>query len=291
MVTKIFICHTSSDKTFVGPLATILESRGLDVWYDEFKLGVGDSLTKGIDRGLATSNYGLVVFSPEFFGRPWPESELAGIRNRLHAGEQKKLFPIYHGVSNDDIRKRYPPLADIYALNTMDGIENLSTELIETIYPRKLEPPLYFESAEEPDIVVGGLESIDGDEVHWQHLTVKNISDRPVEGLCFEVNREKLGADDLSASFLQWKSEPHNTKKTLQSQESALLDICHRREERRLRMQVILNMERHYFDIEFEEPIRLWCISSGFARRMVVRTIQQTGCGLWTNVEWIEPKR
>ncbi len=33
------------------------------VWYDEFELGVGDSLRQSIDKGLVNSNFGIVVLS------------------------------------------------------------------------------------------------------------------------------------------------------------------------------------------------------------------------------------
>ena len=39
---------------------------GLEVWYDEFSLTVGDSLRRKIDEGLANSRYGIVVLSRFF---------------------------------------------------------------------------------------------------------------------------------------------------------------------------------------------------------------------------------
>jgi hypothetical protein len=62
----VFISHAWEDKGFVRPLAEILRSLGLKVWYDEFTLQIGDSLSRSIDAGLAESRYGLVVISPAF---------------------------------------------------------------------------------------------------------------------------------------------------------------------------------------------------------------------------------
>jgi hypothetical protein len=42
----------------------------------------GDSLYQTIDRGLAESNYGIVVVSENFFKKPWAQREL-GAFNRL----------------------------------------------------------------------------------------------------------------------------------------------------------------------------------------------------------------
>jgi len=49
----IFICHASEDKEAIArPLANALKQAGLDVWYDEFTLTLGDSLRRKIDHGL-----------------------------------------------------------------------------------------------------------------------------------------------------------------------------------------------------------------------------------------------
>ena len=46
-----FICHASEDKDdFVRPLAQLLKQQHLEIWYDEFSLNIGDSLTQKIDE-------------------------------------------------------------------------------------------------------------------------------------------------------------------------------------------------------------------------------------------------
>jgi hypothetical protein len=69
----VFISHASEDKDFVRPLAVSLNQLGVDVWYDEFALELGDSLSKSIDKGLVNCKYGLVVISPAFIGKGWPD--------------------------------------------------------------------------------------------------------------------------------------------------------------------------------------------------------------------------
>ena len=55
-----FISHASEDKeTFVRPLAVALRALGLKIWYDEFSLRLGDSLSRSIDKGLADSTFGI----------------------------------------------------------------------------------------------------------------------------------------------------------------------------------------------------------------------------------------
>ena len=58
----VFVSHASEDKeAFVAPLAKILSQLGLKVWYDEFSLKLGDSLSRSIDKGLSESTFGIVV--------------------------------------------------------------------------------------------------------------------------------------------------------------------------------------------------------------------------------------
>jgi hypothetical protein len=75
-----FICHASEDKDEIArPLAEILLLKGFRIWYDEFSLTLGDNLRRSIDRGLAQSKYGIVILSPNFFAKEWPQHELDGL--------------------------------------------------------------------------------------------------------------------------------------------------------------------------------------------------------------------
>ena len=79
----VFICHASEDKDFfVRPLAVSLNQLGVEVWYDEFSLRLGDCLSRSIDHGLANSHFGIVVISANFIGKAWPERELGGLVSR-----------------------------------------------------------------------------------------------------------------------------------------------------------------------------------------------------------------
>ena len=63
---EAFISHASEDKEFVRPLALELKRLGIKIWYDEFSLHIGDSLSGSIDRGLLLSDYGIVIVSKKF---------------------------------------------------------------------------------------------------------------------------------------------------------------------------------------------------------------------------------
>lgn len=132
----VFISHASEDKeTLVRPLAELLTKLGVKVWYDEFTLRVGDSLTRSIDKGLSGSRYGIVVLSPDFFSKNWPEYEYRGLNAKEMAGG-KVILPIWYRVKRAEVLKYSPPLADKYALPA-DGqrLESLALKLLEVIRP------------------------------------------------------------------------------------------------------------------------------------------------------------
>ncbi|MCA9924517.1 MAG: TIR domain-containing protein, partial [Anaerolineales bacterium] len=130
----VFISHASEDKDdLVRPLADALVEMGIKVWYDEFQLKIGDSLRRSIDAGLANSTFGIVVLSPSFFAKNWPQYELDGLVQREMEGG-KVILPLWHKVSKSEVMGYSPSLADKLALNsTVATIEELAAEFADVI--------------------------------------------------------------------------------------------------------------------------------------------------------------
>lgn len=132
----IFISHASEDKDrLVRPLATELSRLGLRVWYDEFSLKVGDSLSASIDKGLAESDAGVLIVSHSFIRKPWPKRELAGLIAG-HMGRGQLILPVWFDVSNEELLAFSPPLADAIALVAADlDIAELALKILERVRP------------------------------------------------------------------------------------------------------------------------------------------------------------
>lgn len=130
----VFISHASEDKNdVVRPLANALKSNGLDVWYDEFELNIGDSLRRKIDKGLANSKFGIVVLSKDFIKKGWTNYELDGIITRSVTGEQIVL-PIWHNITKQEVIDFSPSLADKLARNTSSyTVDEIADEIAEVI--------------------------------------------------------------------------------------------------------------------------------------------------------------
>lgn len=121
----VFICHASEDKEeFVLPLANALRNAGLRVWFDEFSLTLGDSLRRAIDRGLAASSFGVVVFSPAFFQKQWTAYELDGLVQREMSG-RKVILPIWHNLGQAELVVHSPSLADRVAAKSSQALPEI----------------------------------------------------------------------------------------------------------------------------------------------------------------------
>lgn len=130
----VFVCHASEDKDEVArPLAERLKEEGLSVWYDEFSLKWGSSLLQSINRGIAGSRYGIVVLSPSFFKKNWPQKELDGLYQKMMTTNRDILLPIRHNMTQDELVEKAPIIADILNRSTSAGIDSLANEVVEIV--------------------------------------------------------------------------------------------------------------------------------------------------------------
>ena len=132
----IFISHASEDKDLlVRPLAMILERLSVRVWYDEFSLKLGDSLTTSIDIGLQESRFGLLVLSKSFLGKNWPDYEYRSLLTRQIDGD-KVILPLWYGVTKEDVKKYSLYLADIKAVSiTKDNYKAVIALILRVVRP------------------------------------------------------------------------------------------------------------------------------------------------------------
>lgn len=139
----VFISHASEDKDeVVRPLARALQELGVAVWYDEFVLGIGDKLRRKIDAGLRQSRFGVVVLSPAFFSKNWPQYELDGLVTREVASGGQIILPVWHNVGHAEVMEYSPTLAGTLARSTGQvSIDELAAEIAE-VTRRQAEPSL-----------------------------------------------------------------------------------------------------------------------------------------------------
>jgi TIR domain len=75
MVVKVFISHSNKDKEAVRRLVSALRTKKVDVWIDEEEISVGDSISKGIQKGLTESNYVCIWLTKDSVESGWVQKE------------------------------------------------------------------------------------------------------------------------------------------------------------------------------------------------------------------------
>lgn len=127
-----FICHASEDKDSVArPIANGLTNHGAIVFYDEFSLRIGDSLTETINAAMRVTKNVVVILSKNFLNKKWTYKELNAAFNK-HVNLECKLLILWHELSAAEVRDQLPLLADIVALNTSIGIDLIVDKLLDT---------------------------------------------------------------------------------------------------------------------------------------------------------------
>ncbi|HEX9332793.1 MAG TPA: toll/interleukin-1 receptor domain-containing protein, partial [Anaerolineales bacterium] len=104
---RIFISYSRKDIGFVRKLAGDLEKAGYDVWWDFTDLRGGDDWPRVIPAAIESSQYIIVVLSPNSAVSDWVEKEYTQA-----LGLRKKIIPIMLA------RSRVP-----FALNTINYID------------------------------------------------------------------------------------------------------------------------------------------------------------------------
>lgn len=125
----VFISHAWEDNEFTDKLRDVLREKGLRVWYDKSEVVVGDKIVVAIENGLKTAKYVIVVLSPSYFNKKWTKEELFAALN-LETVAQKKILPIWHGVTIEQMKEFSPILSSRLGLRSDMGIEKLVLELL-----------------------------------------------------------------------------------------------------------------------------------------------------------------
>lgn len=117
----VFLSHANKDKIdIVDNLNSSLERLGVKIFYDKKTLEWGDKWKDRILDGVNRSEFAIIVISKNFFDREWTEKELNELLNRQNREGQKIILPIVHNITNDDLRRKYPSIADIQTIDSKE---------------------------------------------------------------------------------------------------------------------------------------------------------------------------
>lgn len=166
----VFISHATEDKdAVVDGLAQQLEVLGVDVWYDDDQIQLGNSLMDSLDEGLSGSRYGVIVLSENFIDKNWPESELKALMQRFQK-DDVGIMPLRYGIPHQAIVDSYPLLSDLVSREVApDTIQDRVHDIYNVVN-------------QEPEQVrkdwVGGANTEEDSRTEFDAITV-TIQDRP----------------------------------------------------------------------------------------------------------------
>ncbi|MCJ7735118.1 MAG: TIR domain-containing protein [Anaerolineales bacterium] len=90
-MSQVFISYSRKDIEFVDRLANDLKAAGFEVWYDLSGLEAGTQWGSEIQKAIETSQFFLIVLSPNSIKSSWVEREF------LHASDQDiKIIPLLY---------------------------------------------------------------------------------------------------------------------------------------------------------------------------------------------------
>jgi len=112
---------------------------GISCWYDEAEIRWGDSIVQKINEGLASSKYVVVVFSPAFVQKNWPQRELNAALNQEASTGEVKVLPLLVGSEGEKqkILRQFPLLNDKRYLPWDGDLRGIVKALISRLHPDK----------------------------------------------------------------------------------------------------------------------------------------------------------
>lgn len=117
----VFISHANKDKSeLVEDLYYSLNLLGVNIFYDKESLEWGDNWKNRILNGTKNAEFAIIVISSNFFDREWTERELSEFLNRQNRNGQKLILPILHNITAEQLKEKYPSVADIQAISSSE---------------------------------------------------------------------------------------------------------------------------------------------------------------------------
>lgn len=115
----VFISHADRDKKdLIEELYQSLSKLGINIFYDRESLEWGDNWKERILNGTKKAEFAIIVISENFFDREWTERELSEFLTRQNRNGQKLILPIVHNITIQQLKEKYPNVADIQAIDS-----------------------------------------------------------------------------------------------------------------------------------------------------------------------------
>lgn len=152
---KVFICHSSEDKEiFVENFANNLFKKGIDAWFDEYEIRLGESIIEKVNEGLKNSNKGIIIFSKNLNESSFALTE---VNSLIYKGIYEKSYFIIPIIIDDDVG--IPELINHVSSVKINNLKNYDKEfdrICDIVFGRNElsvlgEPPSYYKLKQIPN--------------------------------------------------------------------------------------------------------------------------------------------
>lgn len=135
---NVYFAHATEDKEIARPIAETLLQNGIEVWFDEWEMGAGDSLWQKINEGLGNCTHFVVLLTETSVQKPWVKEEIgAGFVRKVK--EECEFIGLRYRLGIDQL----PPLLQAYIAPEIDPEKPETVQrLIDDIHGVSRKPPL-----------------------------------------------------------------------------------------------------------------------------------------------------
>jgi hypothetical protein len=91
---SVFVSYRLADVMRARALAEAVRDVGHIVWFDEWKIDLGDSIVERISTGLTEAAYLVLCYSSSGVGSPWMSREWMSTLARQLDGQPVKVLPV-----------------------------------------------------------------------------------------------------------------------------------------------------------------------------------------------------
>lgn len=96
---QVFLSHSHDDDAFAKSLARMLKDAHLEVWIDDYGIGVGDEILPAVEKALEESQHAIFVVTESWLQGKWTKWEVKHFDSLRKAGTDRRMvIPILRGV-------------------------------------------------------------------------------------------------------------------------------------------------------------------------------------------------
>ena len=130
-MTTVFLSHSSKDEELARRVAVDLSMSDIGVWFDEWKIVVGDSIAQKISRGLEDADFVVLILTDDSVASGWVEKEWMSRIGQEASTRGVSILPILAGDCDIPVLLRDKKYAD--ARSDYDGAIRALIEAIRTL--------------------------------------------------------------------------------------------------------------------------------------------------------------